>query len=70
MKVMISRVVIPDFITYTTLITNLSKNCSPEEVIALHDYMVIEGVIPDRQTYKDIVCPYLPEENSKISTVG
>ncbi|KAM2263885.1 hypothetical protein ACFXTI_040121 [Malus domestica] len=64
MKVMISRGMVPDFVTCTTLITNLNKNCSPEEVVALHDYMVTKGVIPDRQTYKDIVFPYLLEENS------
>ncbi|KAM1877975.1 hypothetical protein ACFX14_040017 [Malus domestica] len=66
---MISRSMVPDFVTYATLDTNLNKNCSPKEVVALHDYMVTKGVIPDRQTHKDIVCSYLLEENSTISTL-
>ncbi|RXH93028.1 hypothetical protein DVH24_013604 [Malus domestica] len=69
-KVMISRSMVPDFVTYATLDTNLNKNCSPKEVVALHDYMVTKGVIPDRQTHKDIVCSYLLEENSTISTLA
>ncbi|KAM1469351.1 hypothetical protein ACFXTO_040540 [Malus domestica] len=69
-KVMISRSMVPDFVTYATLDTNLNKNCSPKEVVALHGYMVTKGVIHDRQTHKDIVCSYLLEENSTPSTLA
>ncbi|WOL04932.1 pentatricopeptide repeat-containing protein [Canna indica] len=55
LRIMLDRLFIPDHITYTILITAFSKNCSANEVIELHDYMVIRGVSPDDFTYKTIV---------------
>ncbi|KAL0305934.1 UNVERIFIED_CONTAM: hypothetical protein Sradi_6010700 [Sesamum radiatum] len=51
----------PDFITYTTLVTNLSNKRSSEEVVKLHDHLVLQGVIPDSQTYEAIVSPVIKE---------
>ena len=59
MKNMIFEGVAPDFIMYTTLVTHTAKNCSTEEVIELHDYMMVKGVIPDSQTYNSVVSPLL-----------
>ncbi|KAL0398769.1 UNVERIFIED_CONTAM: ATP synthase gamma chain, chloroplastic [Sesamum radiatum] len=41
-------------LTYTTLVTNLSNKRSSEEVVKLHDHLVLQGVIPDSQTYEAI----------------
>ncbi|XP_057512861.1 pentatricopeptide repeat-containing protein At1g11710, mitochondrial-like [Actinidia eriantha] len=46
MKMMTSKGVAPDFITYMTLVIHTAKNCIMEEVIELHDYMVVKGGIP------------------------
>lgn len=65
MKVMILHGIIPDYVTYTTLVTRFSKNCSPEEVIELHDDMVLSGVSPDNQTYDAIISPLLGEKSAE-----
>ncbi|CAH8372175.1 unnamed protein product [Eruca vesicaria subsp. sativa] len=59
LKIMFERGVVPDSITYGTLITWLSKNHGREEVVELHDYMVLNGVRPHEQIYKSIVSPLL-----------
>lgn len=58
---MVERGVVPDSVTYGTLITSFSKNRGREEVVELHDYMVLNGVRPHEQIYKSIVSPLLKE---------
>ncbi|KAB5533677.1 hypothetical protein DKX38_016763 [Salix brachista] len=64
MMMMVLWGVLPDNITYSTLVTNIDKSCSAEEVIELHYYMVLKGVVPDKITYEDIVSPLLQEESA------
>ncbi|KAJ6333837.1 hypothetical protein OIU77_009677 [Salix suchowensis] len=64
MMMMVLWGVLPDNITYSTLLTNIDKSCSAEEVIELHYYMVLKGVVPDKITYEDIVSPLLQEESA------
>ena len=62
LKVMVERGVVPDSITYGTRITSFSKNRGGDEVVELHDYMVLNGVRPHEQIYKSIVSPLLDGE--------
>jgi pentatricopeptide repeat protein len=64
MMMMVLRGVLPDNITYRTLVINFDKNCIAEEVIELHDSMVLKGVVPDKLTYENIVSPLLQEESA------
>lgn len=60
LKMMVERGVVPDSITYGTLITSFSKNNrGRDEVVEVHDYMVLNGVRPHEQIYKSIVSPLL-----------
>ncbi|KAF3606401.1 hypothetical protein DY000_02045017 [Brassica cretica] len=61
LKVMVERGVVPDSITYGTLITWFSKNRGGDEVVEVHDYMVLNGVRPHEQIYKSVVSPLLKE---------
>ncbi|KAJ4917010.1 Pentatricopeptide repeat protein [Raphanus sativus] len=62
LKSMVERGVVPDSITYGTLITSFSKNNrGGEEVVELHDYMVLNGVRPHEQIYKSLVSPLLKD---------
>ncbi|KAL0286212.1 UNVERIFIED_CONTAM: hypothetical protein Sangu_2744600 [Sesamum angustifolium] len=58
---LVNKDLAPDFVTYTTLVTNLSNKRSSEEVVKLHDHLVLQGVIPDSQTYEAIVSPVTKE---------
>ncbi|CAN6878288.1 unnamed protein product [Brassica oleracea] len=62
LKVMVERGVVPDSITYGTLITWFSKNRGGDEVVEVHDYMVLNGVRPHEQIYKSVVSPLLDGE--------
>ncbi|CAA7037784.1 unnamed protein product [Microthlaspi erraticum] len=65
LEVMVERGVVPDFVTYGTLITSFSKNRGEEEVVELHDYMVLHGVTPHEQIFRSVVSPLLDGENEK-----
>ncbi|XLS54764.1 hypothetical protein HN51_004519, partial [Arachis hypogaea] len=65
MKMKIAQSICPDFVTYTTLVTHFIKKCSPNGVIALHDYVILKGVVPDQKTYDTIETPLLLEEGRK-----
>ncbi|ESQ29591.1 hypothetical protein EUTSA_v10024126mg [Eutrema salsugineum] len=65
LKIMVQRRVIPDHVTYGTLITSFSKQRDQEEVIELHDYIVLNGVTPHEQIYVSIVRPLLDGESGK-----
>ncbi|KAL0926716.1 hypothetical protein M5K25_002960 [Dendrobium thyrsiflorum] len=63
LKEMLDRGILPDQITYTILMTLFSRHCSSNEVIELHDFLVLRGVIPDENTYNCIVSPLLERGN-------
>lgn len=46
-KLMFDRGLVPDYITYTILITRVMKTFCADEILVLHDYMILGRVIPD-----------------------
>ncbi|KAL4563043.1 hypothetical protein LXL04_027074 [Taraxacum kok-saghyz] len=68
MEVMVDEGMAPNSITYTILVMNACKSkVGFEELIELHDDLVVKGVIPDGQTYDLIIGPLVDEESSKLS---
>ncbi|XP_023742873.1 pentatricopeptide repeat-containing protein At1g11710, mitochondrial isoform X1 [Lactuca sativa] len=72
MEMMVDNEVAPNSITYTILVTNAFKKSkvgcySREEVIELHDDLMVKGVKPDGQTYDAIVGKLIGEESFEIS---
>lgn len=66
MKLMVDRGPVPDCSTYSILITRVRKTCSADEILSLHDYMVLKGVILDGCTYESILKPLVQENSSTI----
>lgn len=69
MKMMIMQGIRPDFITYTTLVIHFIRKCCPEEVIALHDCMILKGVVLDQKTFDAILSPLLSEEGKNEEVI-
>ncbi|CAI9109107.1 OLC1v1008862C1 [Oldenlandia corymbosa var. corymbosa] len=68
-NVMRAQGINPDGVTYTTFITcAMKERRRAEEVIELHDFLVLQGVIPDTQIYKEIIRPLLLLQNEHMLT--